>query len=225
MPGRDAEETCTLGIGIIERLGGRAGKLFMLPETERVGDSARCARDVGLISPEDRERRCLEGPGMWLGVLGRVRGGDIVLGATVVFVRGRPGVCEREGGRYIENGVVEDCAVEVDVTGDHGREEAIELRERLRLYSGGTGGISSEVRGRDTDGLRGDCLTVPVRSSPSILVELFHAGRILSVELASTRLEGELSGVRLLLYLWVGRSGVVGVGGWPPLRKWNIDDL
>ncbi len=151
-----------------------------------------------------------------------MRGGDIV-GAVVVVIR-PAGVWEREGGRYIEYGVVEDCAVEEVVTGDHGREEAIELRDRLRLYNAGIGGISSvEVRGRETDGLRGDCLIVPLRSS-STLVELFHVGRLLNVVLVSAFLEGELSGVRLLLYLWEGRSGVVGVGGWPPLKKWNTDD-
>lgn len=115
-----------------------------------------------------------------------------------------------------------------DVTGDHGREEAIELRDRLRLYIGGTGGISSaELRGRpEMDGRRGDCLMVPPRSSFSTLVELFHAGRDdLIVDFASGFLDGDESGVTLLLYLWEGRSGVVGVGGWPPLRKWNIEAL
>ena len=70
VPGREAEETCTLGMGIIDRLGGRGGKLDW-----PVGESARCMSEVGLVSP-DRERMCLEGAGMWLGVLGRVRGGE-----------------------------------------------------------------------------------------------------------------------------------------------------
>ena len=51
VPGRDADETCTLGMGIMERLGGRAGKLFRPPDTDAVGDRARCMSDVGLISP------------------------------------------------------------------------------------------------------------------------------------------------------------------------------
>ena len=72
------------------------------------------------------------------------------------------------------------------------------------MYKGGTGGISSaEDRGRpDTDGLRGDFLIVPERSSGSTLVELFHAGLDFSVEFASIFLEaGDDSGVRLWLYL------------------------
>ena len=88
------------------------------------------------------------------------------------------------------------------MTGDHGREEAIELRDKLRLYMVGTGGISSEVRARpETEGRRGDCFTVP-RSSFSTLVELFHAGRDLSVLFGSPLLrDGDESGVRLWLYL------------------------
>ena len=84
------------------------------------------------------------------------------------------------------------------MTGDQGLEEAIELRDRLRLYIVGTGGISSDVRGRfETEGRRGDCLTVPPRSSFSTLVELFHAGRSLSVVFASPLRDGDESGVRL----------------------------
>lgn len=63
---------------------------------------------------------------------------------------------------------MEDCAVETEeVTGDHGREDAMELRDRLRLYRVGTGGISSEKEcdRPATDGLRDDFLTVPDRSS------------------------------------------------------------
>lgn len=56
VPGRDADEMCTLGMGIMERLGGRAGKLPMLPDTDIVGESARCMREVGLISAEEAER-------------------------------------------------------------------------------------------------------------------------------------------------------------------------
>jgi hypothetical protein len=65
--------------------------------------------------------------------------------------------------------------------------------------------------------------TVNERSSCSTLVELFHRclllGRPLTVEFISTLAAlGDDSGVRLWLYLWLGRSGVTGVGGWL-LRK------
>ncbi len=102
--------------------------------------------------------------------------------------------------------MVEDCAVETEeVTGDHGREDAMELRDRLRLYKGGTGGISSEEECAKpaTDGLRDDFLIVPVRSSVWTFVELFHAlSRDFSVGFESYLLEaGDDSGVTLLLYL------------------------
>ena len=93
MPGRDAEETCTLGMGIIERLGGRTG----IPVTDCVGDNARDGvmerymSDVGLTSPAaDMERKWLfDGAGMWLGVLGRERGDTEELGS---IAEGGPGV-------------------------------------------------------------------------------------------------------------------------------------
>lgn len=92
MPGREAEETCTLGMGIIERLGGRTG----MPVTDWVGDrardgeNARCMYDVGLTSPAaDIERKWLfDGAGMWLGVFGRVRGET----AVDDIAEGSPGV-------------------------------------------------------------------------------------------------------------------------------------
>ena len=87
--------------------------------------------------------------------------------------------------------------------------------------------MSSDMRGRveETEGRRGDCLIVPDRSSCCTLVELFQAGRLLRVAFPSAPLlDGEESGVRLELYLWEGRSGVTGVGGWPPFMKWNMDD-
>lgn len=117
----------------------------------------------------------------------------------------------------LENGVLEVCVVETeDVTGDHGREEAIELRDALRLYSGGTGGMSSDRRYvlDDMDGRRGDDFTVPERSSPSTLVELFHAGLFFSVAfnsiLSSRFADGDESGVKLCVCLWEGVTGVVG---------------
>lgn len=59
------------------------------------------------------------------------------------------GVYDRDGGRGAEIAIdgLEVGAVETDdVTGDHGRDDDIELLDKLRLYgsaSGGTGGISS----------------------------------------------------------------------------------
>lgn len=74
--GLEADETCTLGIGIIERDGGRGG-VGPLPgvcarsiDTVRVGENARCIRDVvGLLSSQscgsvDIERKCIAGTGM-----------------------------------------------------------------------------------------------------------------------------------------------------------------
>jgi len=44
------------------------------------------------------------------------------------------GVCDRDGGRYREKPCVEDWAVDAeDVTGDHGLDEAMELRDTLLL--------------------------------------------------------------------------------------------
>ena len=47
------------------------------------------------------------------------------------------GTYARDGGRYKEDriGFVEEWAVDTEeVTGDHGREEAMELLDALRLY-------------------------------------------------------------------------------------------
>ena len=49
----------------------------------------------GLTAP-DMDLRWEAGAGMWLGVLGRVRGGDTWVLPGVV---GGPGVCDREGAR------------------------------------------------------------------------------------------------------------------------------
>ena len=119
---------------------------------------------------------------------------------------GIPGVVARDGGRNIENGLFEEWAVETEeVTGDHGLEDAMELRETLRfegvlllLFSEGTGGTSSERR--NTDG-RLD-LTVCPFSSSSIRVELFHAGRLFNGELSircgsNFLIDGDESGVKL----------------------------
>ena len=152
--GRDAEDIWTLGIGIFERLGGRGGwiPLGVWARAEKdieddmdwVGEKAR---EKESSQPEsegevDIERQWFEGAGIWLGVFGRER-----IDAGVVS----PGVFAREGGRYIdERARLDDWAVDAeDVTGDQGLEDAIELRETLRLYCisrEGTGGVSSERR-------------------------------------------------------------------------------
>lgn len=77
----------------------------------------------------DIERQCSAGPGMQLGVRGLGRG-----------VVPKPGVWAREGGLVPGaskgNGGIDwldDGAVDIDeVTGDHGLEEALELRDKLR---------------------------------------------------------------------------------------------
>lgn len=98
---------------------------------------------------------------------------------------------------------VDDMDTE-DVIGDHGREEAIDVREALRRW--GVLGMSSDRRYiGETDGLRDDDLVVAARSSSSTLVELFHAGlfKVLPPmpELSSLLVDGDDSGVRLWLYL------------------------
>jgi hypothetical protein len=81
---------------------------------------------------------------MWLGVLGR----DFGVSARAGII-GRDGVWAREGGRKIGigGGCVDDIDVEPDdVIGDHGLDDTIDARERLRrcgVLMGGTGGISS----------------------------------------------------------------------------------
>lgn len=63
---------------------------------------------------------------------------------------------------------MELCVVDTeDVTGDQGREEDMELRDALRLYIGGTGGMSSDPRYTldDMDGRRGDDFKVPDSAS------------------------------------------------------------
>lgn len=95
-----------------------------------------------------------------------------------------------------------------EVTGDHGRDDANELLERLRgpLIDdgmGGTGGASAEARVYKpyADGrLGGDGFTVRIDSS--ILVEAFHGGFMPFMvpfvgSLERLDKDGEESGVRL----------------------------
>lgn len=89
----------------------------------------------------------LAGAGIWLGVLGRVRGVVVRLGVIAL-----DGVCDREGVLSVvcvtDGWKCEDeYVVEFEeVIGDHGREDAIETLDKL-LRDGvpivGTGGISS----------------------------------------------------------------------------------
>jgi hypothetical protein len=228
--GLDADENWRLGTGIIDRLGGRGGCVEKaVLAVERAGENARVL--VGEFSSSCHPASdCLPegvftGAGIWLGVLGLWRGGVVVGG------RAWDGVWAREGGL---NGAVEEVAVDTDeVNGVHGREDVIEALETLLLYCGprgGTGGISSDwPRKPKTDGrLGGVAFKVAARSSDEIFVELFHGcftGRILTVGESAPSLVslGDDSGVKLWLYLWPGRSGVIGVGGWLP-RNENIDD-
>lgn len=181
--------------------------------------------------------------------MARARG---VVGTPGVYERegvcGRDGVCAREGvcardgadldgGRKVgsggweegSGGREEDCVVDTeDVTGDHGREEAIEVREKLRLNIPPMEGISPYVPAADGERLGGVPFTVDDRSSESTFVELFQrclGGAVVAVrDLESSFVpRGDESGVTLTLYLWLGRSGVVGVGVTPERNPPNID--
>ena len=107
--------------------------------------------------------------------------------------------------------LTEDCAVEAeDVTGDQGREEAIELRETLRLYGVLLTELSGERSSRKWycpafESLRCPAgrIVFPLASS-STLVELFHLGRLIfkvKLLLTSAERDGDESGVRLWLCL------------------------
>jgi hypothetical protein len=77
----------------------------------------------------DIERKYSAGPGMQLGVRGLGRGVVPKLGVWAREGGLVPGVSEGNGG--IDG--LEDGAVDIDeVTGDHGLEDALELRDRLR---------------------------------------------------------------------------------------------
>lgn len=175
-PGRDGDDTWNMGAGIMLRLGGRGPGSLVPPGVmarggSGSGDNARCMSVVvGSASSHcisERARkwdRDDDGPGICDGVFVRERG-------EVAFTLG---VWERDGGRGGCVGLV-DAAVETEeVIGDHGRDDAIELRETLRTYGEepegvawrGVGATPSERDGPMTDGRR--------RRSWSILVEEFH---------------------------------------------------
>ena len=119
----------------------------------------------------DTERQCNAGPGIALGVRGLKRG-----------VTPRPGVCAREGGLVPGvsegNGGIDgldDGAVDIDeVTGDHGLEEALELRDKLRCGVTGTSGACSGVMIDFAVGRFGVAGLIVAIPSSSTLVEGFH---------------------------------------------------
>ena len=86
--------------------------------------------------------------------------------------------------------------VEVVAKGDHGREDAKELREGLRAGRGGTGGAVGETAKRfcPIEGRLDDARDrmVPSFDSLSTLVELFQRGRVLDGVLSTEDREGEL---------------------------------
>ena len=100
----------------------RVGEMSCMMEESRGGLSSR------LISEEAEEPFQFAGTGMWLGVFGRTRG----------FVKNPPGDWERDGGRLMEDRVVEPLDA---VIGDHGLEEAKELRDMLLGWLGVTGAV------------------------------------------------------------------------------------
>lgn len=146
---RDGDESFTLGMGIMERLGGRwcgarASPGVSRPEMEKVPNDTEEVRDMPCPSPSENDRHWIEGAGMLLGVFGRARGGVIFIVAGVFG-------CERDGGRTEGEGTYpvredertrEGGLVNIDdwvadgiedwVIGDHGREDDIDALETLR---------------------------------------------------------------------------------------------
>ena len=113
-----------------ERLGGRGrSPLGVWARAETDMEDIDCESESSHPESEgeaDIDRQSFDGLGIWLGVFGRERIDDGVVS---------PGVFAREGGRYIDERARLDCAVDTeDVTGDQGLEDAIDLRETLRLY-------------------------------------------------------------------------------------------
>lgn len=145
---RDGDENFKLGMGIMERLGGRAcgeraSPGVSRPEVEEAPSDPEKVGDMTGPSPSENDRHWIEGAGILLGVFGRARGGVIF---TVAGVFG----CERDGGRTGGAGAYpvredertrEGGLVNIDdwvtdgiedwVIGDHGREEDMDARETL----------------------------------------------------------------------------------------------
>jgi hypothetical protein len=126
----------------MDRLGGRSGEFFGERgvrgeeeddwDIEKSGVKARCIRVVGPSSsshsPSNWDQKRVDGAGIWLGVCGRERG------------KAELGVCARGGGRAARDeerpALIERFEGAVDAeefTGVQGREDAMELRETLRL--------------------------------------------------------------------------------------------
>lgn len=203
-------------MGIIDRLGGRGGRpLLGLLSGDRCDDEE---------APSSSPKRCpRDGCGIWLVVLPRDRG---VAGIGMWL---EDGVRAREGGRKEgtgRGGALDDWELETeDEMGDHGREDAMEVRERLRLYGKDW---SLPYTPAEEGGLLGVPLMVAFLLSFSTFVELFHLalfGRVsegvLLRDNESPLLPGEFSGARLYVCLWDGRSGVTGVVGWDGRKAWR----
>ena len=146
---RDGDENFKLGMGIIERLGGRRYDTSVFPGVSRPGveNAPNDVEEVGDRArpfSSENDRHWIEGAGMLLGVFGRARGG---VNLTVAGVLG----CERDGGRTGGGGTCpvredertrEGGLVNIDdwvmdgmedwVMGDHGREEDIDALDALR---------------------------------------------------------------------------------------------
>lgn len=137
---RDGDENFKLGMGIMERLGGRGcgergSPGVSRPEVEKVPNDAEDVGDRARPFSSENDRHWIEGAGMLLGVFGRARG------ETIFIVAGVFG-CERDGGRTRDGGICpvrederirEGGLVNIDdwvmdgiedwVMGDHGRED------------------------------------------------------------------------------------------------------
>ena len=180
----------------MERLGGRGGRPL---EGLLSGDN--CDEEEAASSSP---RRCLpegirdDGNGMWLGVL------DLDRGVAGMGMWLEDGVRAREGGRKEgrgRGGALDDWELETEEeTGDQGRDEAMEVRERLLLYGEDWSGYIPVEEGA----LLGVPLMVEFLLSFSTFVELFHLallGRtsegVLLRDNEATLLPGEFSGVRL----------------------------
>jgi hypothetical protein len=131
------------------------------------------------------------------------------------------GLADLEGGRNDGSGGWEEVFVEaVEVIGDHGLEDAIDVRDTLLLP---TVEISALYPVDDGGLFGGVPLIVFVLSSTSRRVELFHLDLELGLIVSSAfGLLGEGSGVRLTVCLWPGDTGVV---GWLDRIDENMDLL
>lgn len=97
-----------------------------------------------------------------------------------VFARARGevalklGVWERDGGRWGCVGLVDATVETEDVIGDHGRDDAMELRETLRTYGEEPEGVACMGPGVTPSERDGPTMEGRRRRSSSTLVEEFH---------------------------------------------------